>query len=48
MTRLAANLTMMFTELPFLDRFDAAAAVGFKAVECGALCRTREAGAGTA
>lgn len=34
MTRLAANLTMTFTELPFLDRFDAAAAVGFKAVEC--------------
>lgn len=34
MTRLAANLTMMFTELPFLDRFDAAAAAGFKAVEC--------------
>jgi hydroxypyruvate isomerase len=34
MTRLAANLTMMFTELPFLDRFDAAAAAGFRAVEC--------------
>lgn len=34
MTRLAANLTMMFTELPFLDRFDAAAGAGFKAVEC--------------
>lgn len=34
MTRLAANLTMMFTELPFLQRFDAAAAAGFKAVEC--------------
>jgi hydroxypyruvate isomerase len=34
MTRLAANLTMMFTELPFLERFDAAAAAGFKAVEC--------------
>jgi hydroxypyruvate isomerase len=32
--RLAANLTMMFTELPFLERFDAAAAAGFKAVEC--------------
>jgi hydroxypyruvate isomerase len=25
---------MMFTELPFLDRFDAAAEAGFKAVEC--------------
>jgi hydroxypyruvate isomerase len=34
MIRLAANLTMMFSELPFLDRFDAAAAAGFKAVEC--------------
>lgn len=33
MTRLAANLTMLFTELPFLDRFAAAAAAGFKAVE---------------
>jgi len=34
MTRLAANLTMMFTDLPFLERFDAAAEAGFKAVEC--------------
>jgi hydroxypyruvate isomerase len=34
MPHLAANLTMLFTELPFLDRFDAAAAAGFKAVEC--------------
>lgn len=34
MTKLAANLTMMFTDRPFLDRFDAAAAAGFKAVEC--------------
>jgi hydroxypyruvate isomerase len=33
MPRFAANLTMMFTELPFLDRFDAAAKAGFKAVE---------------
>ena len=33
MPRLAANLTMMFGELPFLDRFDAAAKAGFKAVE---------------
>lgn len=31
--RLAANLTMMFTELPFLDRFVAAARSGFRAVE---------------
>lgn len=29
----AANLTMMFTEWPFLDRFDAAADAGFRAVE---------------
>jgi len=34
MTRLAANLTKMFNELPFLERFDAAAKAGFKAVEC--------------
>jgi len=33
MPRFAANLTMMFTELPFLDRFAAAAAAGFAAVE---------------
>ena len=33
MPRLAANLSMMFNEVPFLDRFDAAAAAGFKAVE---------------
>lgn len=29
----AANLTMMFNEWPFLDRFDAAAEAGFTAVE---------------
>ena len=33
MPRFAANLTMMFNEWPFLDRFDAAADVGFTAVE---------------
>ncbi len=33
MPRLAANLTMMFTEVPFLDRFRAAAEVGFLGVE---------------
>lgn len=33
MQKLAANLTMLFTELPFLDRFGAAAAAGFKGVE---------------
>lgn len=33
MPKFAANLTMLFTELPFLDRFEAAAKSGFKAVE---------------
>lgn len=33
MPRLAANLSMLFTELPFLERFAAARAVGFGAVE---------------
>jgi hydroxypyruvate isomerase len=33
MPRFAANLTMMFNELPFLDRFTAAADAGFTAVE---------------
>ena len=33
MPRFAANLTMLFTELPFLDRFAAAAEAGFEAVE---------------
>ncbi|MFV8871442.1 HPr family phosphocarrier protein [Serratia fonticola] len=33
MPKFAANLSMMFTEHSFLDRFDAAAAAGFKAVE---------------
>ncbi len=33
MPKFAANLTLLFTELPFLDRFDAAAAAGFTAVE---------------
>ncbi|KIZ33736.1 MULTISPECIES: 2-oxo-tetronate isomerase [Rhodopseudomonas] len=33
MPRFAANLSMMFTEHPFLDRFDAAADAGFTAVE---------------
>ena len=33
MTRLAANLTMMFNEVDFLDRFEAAAKAGFKGVE---------------
>ena len=33
MPNFAANLTMMFNELDFLDRFDAAANAGFKGVE---------------
>jgi len=33
MPRIAANLTMLFNEVPFLDRFEAAAKAGFKAVE---------------
>jgi hydroxypyruvate isomerase len=33
MTKLAANLSMMFGEVDFLDRFAAAAACGFRAVE---------------
>jgi 2-dehydrotetronate isomerase len=33
MPRFAANLTMMFNEVPFLDRFDRAAAAGFTSVE---------------
>ncbi|MCG7625748.1 hydroxypyruvate isomerase family protein [Epibacterium sp. Ofav1-8] len=33
MPRFAANLSMLFAELPYLDRFSAAAAAGFEAVE---------------
>ena len=33
MPRFSANLTMLFTELPFLDRFAAARSAGFEAVE---------------
>lgn len=33
MPKFAANLSMMFTERPFLERFSAAAAAGFTAVE---------------
>lgn len=34
MPKFAANLSLLFTDLPFLDRFSAAAAAGFRAVEC--------------
>jgi hydroxypyruvate isomerase len=33
MPRFSANLTMLFTEVPFMDRFERAAQAGFKAVE---------------
>ena len=33
MSKFAANLTMLFTELPFLERFAAAREAGFEAVE---------------
>jgi hydroxypyruvate isomerase len=33
MPRFAANLSLLFTEVPFLDRFEAAARAGFKGVE---------------
>ena len=32
MPRFAANLTMLFTEVPFPERFEAAAKAGFEAV----------------
>ncbi len=34
MPKFSANLTMLFTEVDFLDRFERAARAGFKAVEC--------------
>ncbi len=34
MPRFAANLSLLFTEQPFLQRFEAAAQAGFEAVEC--------------
>ncbi|MBA2126777.1 hydroxypyruvate isomerase [Hyphomicrobium methylovorum] len=33
MPKFAANLSLLFTEMPFLDRFDAAASAGFTGVE---------------
>jgi hydroxypyruvate isomerase len=33
MPKLAANLSMLFNEVPFMDRFEAAAKAGFKGVE---------------
>jgi hydroxypyruvate isomerase len=34
MPKFCANLSMLFTEVPFLDRFGTAKAAGFNAVEC--------------
>jgi hydroxypyruvate isomerase len=34
MPRFAANLSMLFQELPFMERFAAARQAGFEAVEC--------------
>lgn len=34
MPRFAANLSWLYTELPFFERFEAAARDGFRAVEC--------------
>ena len=34
MPRLSANLSMLFTEVDFLDRFELAAKAGFTGVEC--------------
>jgi hydroxypyruvate isomerase len=34
MPRFSANLSMLFTEIPFLDRFEAAAQAGFDGIEC--------------
>lgn len=34
MPRLSANVSMLFTEVPFIERFAQAAACGFKGVEC--------------
>ena len=33
MPKMAANLSMLFNEVPFMDRFDAAAKAGFTGVE---------------
>lgn len=33
MPKFAANLTMLFNEVPFMERFAAAKAAGFEAVE---------------
>lgn len=34
MPKFSANVTLLYPELPFIDRFEAAAKAGFKGVEC--------------
>src|SRR4051812_9031004 len=41
---LAANLSLLFTEVPFLERFAAARAAGFASVECWWPFRTADPG----
>ncbi len=38
MPKFAANLSMLYNEVPFMERFDKAGAAGFKAVEFLSLC----------
>jgi hydroxypyruvate isomerase len=44
MTSYAANLTMLYNEVPFLERFERAAAAGFRAVEFPFIHPGRERG----
>ncbi|GIT58841.1 MAG: hypothetical protein Ct9H300mP19_07890 [Dehalococcoidia bacterium] len=41
MTKLAANISMMFTEVDFLDRFEVAAKAGFKGLNISSHTITR-------
>lgn len=41
MPKFAANLTLLFEELPFIERFAAAANAGFRAVEFYSLMTIR-------
>lgn len=42
MPRFAANLSMMFTEVPFIERFAAARKAGFDAVEFRHCCKVSD------
>ena len=44
MAKFAANLTLLFTEVPFLERFEKAHQAGFKAVEYLAFCSPNRSG----